>query len=219
MGGRHGEFVACGDCGCTLKMLPCSGVMVLVCDQPALSAEHLRRLLDAHKKDGTVSRLRDMPAVTECRRFFPAHYFRRCCNCRATRARVRCCSNPEWRSTRLNFPGASATSIPREHTGAPLQRDIPRNSICEDQINCGDIFFVLFLPFVRRGDRQREEKCAAAIQFAFGPNDSAMGKNNVFRDGKAKAGATGFPRAGFIDAVKALEDASQVFGSMPAPKS
>ena len=29
-----------------------SGAMVLVCDQPGLSAEHLMRLLDAHKVDG-----------------------------------------------------------------------------------------------------------------------------------------------------------------------
>lgn len=30
-----------------------SGVMVLVCDQPGLSAEHLRRLLDAHAADAS----------------------------------------------------------------------------------------------------------------------------------------------------------------------
>ena len=29
-----------------------SGAMVVVCDQPGLSAEHLARLLDAHKEDG-----------------------------------------------------------------------------------------------------------------------------------------------------------------------
>ena len=54
-----------------------SGAMVMVCDQPGLSAEHLRRLLDAHKVDGNriaASRYAGrtgVPAIFP-RRLFPA---------------------------------------------------------------------------------------------------------------------------------------------------
>ena len=48
-------------------------------------------------------------------------------------------------------------------------------------------------------------------QFAFGANRAAVGQHNVLGDGQAKAGAAGFARTGFIDAVEALEQAGQVF--------
>ncbi len=37
-----------------------------------------------------------------------------------------------------------------------------------------------------------------------------MGFHDVFDDGKPQAGASQFPRAGFIDPIEALEDPTQI---------
>src|SRR5579872_254746 len=47
-------------------------------------------------------------------------------------------------------------------------------------------------------------------EFAVGADGATMGAHDVLGDGEAKAGASGFAGAGFIDAVEALEEARQV---------
>src|SRR4030095_10076424 len=42
-------------------------------------------------------------------------------------------------------------------------------------------------------------------------NGSAVGVDDCLADGQAQSGSAGAPRAGFIGAVKALEDARQFF--------
>src|SRR5271170_195662 len=60
------------------------------------------------------------------------------------------------------------------------------------------------------GDGQSEEEGCTRAQLAFGANQASVGEHDMLGDGQAKAGATGLPRAGLIDAVKALEDPVQV---------
>jgi len=50
------------------------------------------------------------------------------------------------------------------------------------------------------------------IEFALGADGTAMGKDDVFGDGKPQAGAARFARAGSIHPVEALKQASQVLG-------
>jgi hypothetical protein len=53
---------------------------------------------------------------------------------------------------------------------------------------------------------------AAVGEFAFGADGAAVGEHDVFGDGEAEAGASGFAGAGFIDAIEAFEQARQMFG-------
>ena len=39
-----------------------------------------------------------------------------------------------------------------------------------------------------------------------------MGEHDVLGDGEAEAGASGFAGAGFVDAIKAFEQAGEMFG-------
>ena len=59
---------------------------------------------------------------------------------------------------------------------------------------------------------QREVEVSAVAQFAFGPDASAVGLDDVLDDGQAQAGAAGLAGAGFVNAVEALEDAVEVLG-------
>ncbi len=49
-------------------------------------------------------------------------------------------------------------------------------------------------------------------EFAFGADGAAVGEHDVFGDGEAEAGASGFAGAGFVDAIEALEEARKVLG-------
>ena len=60
--------------------------------------------------------------------------------------------------------------------------------------------------------RQRERESAAVVEFAFGADGATVGAHDVLGDGKAEAGAPGFARARFVDAVETLEEARQVLG-------
>src|SRR5579864_9384920 len=51
------------------------------------------------------------------------------------------------------------------------------------------------------------------VELTFGANGAGMSEHDVFGDGKAKASASRFAGAGLIDAVEALEQARQMFGS------
>jgi hypothetical protein len=57
-----------------------------------------------------------------------------------------------------------------------------------------------------------KQKSAAVAEFAFGADGAAMGQHDVFGDGKPESSAAGFAGAGFVDAVKALEEAREMFG-------
>ena len=57
---------------------------------------------------------------------------------------------------------------------------------------------------------QSKQKSAAVAEFAFGADGAAVGQHDVFGDSEAKSGAAGFAGAGFVDAVKAFEEAWQV---------
>ena len=48
-------------------------------------------------------------------------------------------------------------------------------------------------------------------EFAFGADEATVRQHNVFGDGEAEAGASGLARAGFIDAIEALEEAGEMF--------
>ena len=58
---------------------------------------------------------------------------------------------------------------------------------------------------------QREVEGGAAAQFAFCPDASAVGQDDVLDDGQTEAGAARLARARFINAIEALEDAGEVF--------
>src|SRR6266576_6699081 len=62
------------------------------------------------------------------------------------------------------------------------------------------------------GNRQREQKHRAVVQFAFCANGSLMGQHDVLGDGEAEAGAAGFAGACLVHAIEALEQARQVLG-------
>ena len=63
-----------------------------------------------------------------------------------------------------------------------------------------------------RRKRQREVELCAVAEFAFGPDAAAVGLHDVLDDGEAEASPAGFARAGFVDAIEALEDALQMLG-------
>src|ERR1700722_17971803 len=71
----------------------------------------------------------------------------------------------------------------------------------------------LAVAFLFSGGGEGEEEDGAMGQFAFGADGTAVGEHDVFGDGEAEAGASGFTGAGFIDAVKAFEQAREMFGS------
>ena len=62
------------------------------------------------------------------------------------------------------------------------------------------------------GGGEGEQEGAAVVEFAFGADGAAVGEHDVFGDGEAEAGATGFAGAGFIDAIEAFEKARQMLG-------
>jgi hypothetical protein len=66
--------------------------------------------------------------------------------------------------------------------------------------------------FHELGGGEGEEEDGAVGQFAFGADGAAVGEHDVFGDGEAEAGASGFAGAGFVDAVEAFEEAREVFG-------
>ena len=49
-------------------------------------------------------------------------------------------------------------------------------------------------------------------EFTFRADGATVGEHDVFGDGEAQAGATGFAGAGFVDAVEALKETRQVLG-------
>ena len=64
---------------------------------------------------------------------------------------------------------------------------------------------------LRGGESKQESRTMR--EFAFGTNRSTVGEHDVFSDGEAEAGASGFARAGFVDAIEAFEQAREVLGS------
>ena len=47
-------------------------------------------------------------------------------------------------------------------------------------------------------------------ELALGADGAAVGEHDVLGDGKAETGTSGFARAGFIDAIKAFEQAREM---------
>src|SRR5579859_1242970 len=62
------------------------------------------------------------------------------------------------------------------------------------------------------GSREGEQEGAAVVEVTFGADGAGVGAHDVLGDGQAEAGAAGFAGAGFIDAVKAFEEAGQMLG-------
>src|SRR4029079_3643918 len=53
---------------------------------------------------------------------------------------------------------------------------------------------------------------AAVVQFAFGEDGAAVGKDDVLGDGEPEAGASAIARASFVDAIEAFEETTEVLG-------
>src|SRR5260370_17215844 len=64
----------------------------------------------------------------------------------------------------------------------------------------------------RRRFGEGENEVTAGVELTFGANGTAVGLDHVTCDGQTEASAAGLPGAGFVDAVEALEDATEVFG-------
>src|ERR1700722_20964709 len=58
-----------------------------------------------------------------------------------------------------------------------------------------------------------EQESAAVVEFAFGADGATGGEHDVLGDSEAEAGAAGFARSRFVDAIEALEKARQMLGS------
>src|ERR1700733_16092121 len=61
------------------------------------------------------------------------------------------------------------------------------------------------------GNGEGKQKSRSVGEFAFGADGAAVGEHDVFGDGKAKAGASGFAGAGFVDSIEAFEEAREMF--------
>src|SRR2546421_12603406 len=62
------------------------------------------------------------------------------------------------------------------------------------------------------GFGKREIEGGAVAELAFGPDPPALACDQMFHNGKTKAGAALFARAGFIHAIESLENAFQCIG-------
>ena len=62
------------------------------------------------------------------------------------------------------------------------------------------------------GGGKGEGEGASVAEFAVGTDGATVGAHDVLGDGEAEAGAAGFARAGFVDAVEALEEARKMLG-------
>src|SRR5271157_6266875 len=86
----------------------------------------------------------------------------------------------------------------------------------ESVVGCLGFQLQLRFPFSGHGRGRRqgqgEVEDGAFAEFAFGPDASAVGQDDVLDDGQAEAGAAGLAGTGFVDAVEALKDAIEVFG-------
>src|SRR6184192_3583710 len=99
-------------------------------------------------------------------------------------------------------------------------RSIPARSLAQeflvfwscDELAAGQFRWSKFLLLRLCDDRQNHANRRASLQFAFGLDVTAMELRDVFHDREAETSAADiFGCARFIDAVKALENARQIF--------
>src|ERR1700730_7088414 len=62
------------------------------------------------------------------------------------------------------------------------------------------------------GSWEGEQESAAVVEFAFGADGATVGEHDVLGDSEAEAGAAGFARSRFVDAIEALEKTRQMLG-------
>src|ERR1700722_5956326 len=57
-----------------------------------------------------------------------------------------------------------------------------------------------------------EQESAAVVECALGTDGATVGEHDVLGDSEAEAGAAGFARSRFVDAIEALEKARKMLG-------